>query len=317
MPPAAVLALLLSIFWGAPVHANPACDVIAALGRIHSAAQSLPAAGAAARPRQLETIASELRRLDASNLAWVMRDHPLRDRIAVLAGLLDTAAASTAQWRAGRADLAAAVFATPAALRVIDGAGLLLSRHGCNDGKMARASGAGGATETSSDRPKKTDSYSNLRTVGIAAASSLAAIGFWGGIALLLRRQNRRRRLTERHLVNIVIRILGATPDVADATLLDLSRSGAKLRVAPGFPGKPPRKLRFALAGDDVTAAIRWRNAHYIGVEFQPPLSAEALRSLLASHHRAAPAGQTKSGTPKGAASDRPQGADQGITGLP
>ncbi|EYD73807.1 PilZ domain-containing protein [Limimaricola hongkongensis] len=260
--------LLMFILFAAPLRADPACDTIAALGRVVDAA----------RAGSITGIDRALRRIDIERVMWNLGDHPLaRQREAIDDALTLVEAVRDAAGWTGPA--AAARLREARSRIVLDRLGALLARHGCADGTGQTARAAPGAVAGSETVAVAVAwKMPRLAEAGIAL---LAMAGFGAVLVrLMIGRSQLRARQAQRHVVNLPARVRGDSGEI-EARLLDISRLGAKLRVDPAFEPDGLEQMMVLFGDREIEAALRWRTTHYLGVQFAKPLSAEAVAPLI------------------------------------
>lgn len=253
------LTLILMLLASAP-RADPACETIAALERLAQAAQS-------ADPRRIE---QALLRLDSARVGWNLRHHPLARHQPEIDAALDLVA--MAQGAAGIARMR-----SPGGAAILARLEAQIARHACDHD----ATGAGAGTEGSA---AQTVSW-RMPQLARAGLMALVLVGGSAGTARLLVAHRRRgRRQAQRHVVNLPVRLQHEGFE-CEARLLDISRLGAKLRVdADDLPDDLDRMM-LRMGEREIEAALRWRNAHYLGVQFLKPLSAETMTPLVQRGH--------------------------------
>lgn len=124
------------------------------------------------------------------------------------------------------------------------------------------------------------------------------ALATLGAVRLLTRGQNRRNALESRHIVQLATTCTVATMGNAPAlpgTILDLSRSGAKLALRANVTLPPGTSLTLQIGGTTASATVQWHNAHFAGLRFDTPLSQARLAALLGTL-----SAQTKTAPPQG-----------------
>ncbi|SDE19616.1 PilZ domain-containing protein [Limimaricola pyoseonensis] len=254
--PPLLLALLLAL----PARAGADCTAVAALEAVARAVE-------AGRPAALAPL---LRRHDAESLLWALRDHPLGAEAGAVRGLFAAAGAMAA----GRPVAAEAGSGAARLARLAEGAGCAEAR--------ARGAATGGEAGGAARRREDRAGWHPVRlaAAGVAALALTAAAA--GAVWLQARLRRRRRRLSRRHPVRLPA-LMRAGGREAPAMVLDLSRLGAKLRLAPDVPGEPATAVEIEIGEARLAATIRWRNAHYAGVSFDRPLAEDALAPLLAA----------------------------------
>ncbi|MGR3464297.1 PilZ domain-containing protein [Limimaricola sp.] len=256
--------LLMFILFAAPLRADPACDAIAGLERVVTAA----------RAGSITGLDRALRRIDLERVMWDIGDHPLaRQRETIGDALTLVEAVRDAAGWTGPA--AAARLREARSRIVLDRLGALLARHGCADGTGQTARAAPGSVAGSE---AVRWAMPRLAEAGIAL---LAMAGFGAVLVrLMVGRSQLRARQAQRHVVNLPARVRGDTGEI-EARLLDISRLGAKLRVDPAFEPEGLTRMMVLFGDREIEAALRWRTTHYLGVQFAKPLSAEAMAPLI------------------------------------
>ncbi|MCP1170510.1 PilZ domain-containing protein, partial [Limimaricola sp. ASW11-118] len=106
--------------------------------------------------------------------------------------------------------------------------------------------------------------------LGLAALAALA----------VSRVQRKRQRQAKRHAVNLPARIRSGTAET-ETRLIDISRQGAKLRLDAGFEPAGLRGVTILLGDRRIGATARWRNKHFLGVQFLRPLPDDAVAPIL------------------------------------
>lgn len=123
-----------------------------------------------------------------------------------------------------------------------------------------------------------------------------------GAVRLLTRRQDRRSALESRHIVRLGATCSTAVIDDAPAlpaTILDLSRSGAKLTLPTDVHLPPGTSLTLHVNGMALAATVKWHNTNFAGLRFDLPLSQAQLATLIGTA-----SAQTKTAPPLGNAAN-------------
>lgn len=260
-----VWPVLLFLMLAAPLRADPACDTVAALGRVVTSAQD----------RDVAMLNRALRRIDAARAMWNLAGHPLvRHRTEIEAALRIAADWANAARGPGldRAPLSPEDEAALARLEA------LLAGAGCGD--EIGAPGASGLAERKAGAVAGSGGWQAIRLVGVGVAALVVAGSGGALVWILVRHGQRRRRREQRHSVNLPARLRSGGEEI-EARLLDISRLGAKLRIDPGVGAPDPSRIMLFLGDREIEAAPRWRNTHYLGVQFVKPLSEEMMAPLI------------------------------------
>lgn len=274
LPP---LALLLWI--PAALAAQVDCDIVFSLGRVQTATDRLATAPSTLqRDRILGTLSTEMRRLDAANVGFALRDMPApRDRDMLLAFLADVGQLLDSAGDADRLDQATA---DPQRLQRAAQSGLLLARLDCDGPAPGVEPGAD--SHALGPSPALRQNQPLRLASGIAGAIALAATVWGGWIALqrAVRRHDRRIEAGHRHMTRIPA-TLRIGDRMIEVVVIDLSRRGAKLRLLQPGPLTLCGQAAIRLGADPVPAAIRWSNAYFAGLQFDRELPQASLELIL------------------------------------
>lgn len=264
------LALIVMLM-AAPLRADPTCEAIAALGRV----------AAGSRAGDLAGLDRALRRIDTERAMWDLRGHPLARHRADLDAALRLAEEAVALARRDGDAAARARLAAPAARAVQGRLVLLLARHACAPERAAGPQAVPEAEERPG--PAAGDGLAGMRMADLAGLGLgtlvLAGLGTLLG-RVLARRNRRRRRQARRHAVNLPARLRAGRSET-ETRLVDISRLGAKLRLDPEFEPGPLGAVIITLGDRRIGARARWRNRHYVGVQFLRPLPEDAVAPIL------------------------------------
>ncbi len=266
----ALSLVLLVIFCPVPTRAASECEVIDTLARLQVAVSS----------RDIEALRSLVRRSDTNGILWTLRDHPLASTSADIGRLIDLGQQIATQQIAP--DRVEQVLDAPSHRVLLQHLGRQIDVHVCrNQTEISASSGAPGdhAAPTTPPKPGQ-PGWRPVRLAGIGIAAVGGMLGFGLLSYLLLRAHGRRSRLSRRFAVSLPARIGGAFGET-EARLLDISRQGTKLRIDPEYQARPNNRVTLAFAQLQVEGSIRWRNAHYLGVEFTQPLARDVFANLL------------------------------------
>ena len=257
--------VLLLIALAAPLRAEPACETIVTLERLVSQ-------GAAG---DLGGLARALRRTDSARVMWELRGHPLAAQRRDIDAVLSRAAEAVALDRSEGAVAARAHLDSRAARRDRARLAALLARHACPVGTGAARAAADEGAAQQAGGPQAGPRMPQI--AGFAAAAlALAAIA-----TLMAGRMLRRaKRRGKRHAVNLPARIRSGTAET-ETRLVDISQQGAKLRLDAGFEPAGLRGVTILLGDRRIGATARWRNKHYLGVQFLRPLPEDAVAPIL------------------------------------
>ncbi|WP_323765947.1 PilZ domain-containing protein [Marinovum sp.] len=132
---------------------------------------------------------------------------------------------------------------------------------------------------------------SGTRTVGTSGGSGvrlamdwtaapvfLLGLGLLGGLVLLERRTRSRKRRNQRFVCDIACSVrVGGTAH--DSRIIDISAAGAKLKL--GLEGGGDQPVEITSGAFRTAGRVAWSNAHYCGVVFDRPLSADVLQQAI------------------------------------
>ncbi len=263
--------VLIVIVMAAPLRADPACEAVDALGRL----VTKTAAG------DLGGLERELRRTDTERVMWNLTGHPLTVHRRDIAASV-TLAVEAVELARVRGHAAAAHLTTDTARATTGRLAALLSRHVCAPEDAAAARGAGAGEPTSTGAPPD-GVLAGMRMARLASlgagALALCALAALGAHVIALRRRKRKRQ-AQRHAVNLPARIRSGTAETG-TRLIDISRLGAKLRLDPEFEPAGLKGVTILLGDRRIGATAKWRNRHYVGVQFLRPLPDDAVAPIL------------------------------------
>jgi len=300
---AVITATLLVMSQAGPLAAQVDCGIVFSLERVQAARDRLAASGPRDQAAILAYLAAELRRLDAANAGYALRNLPsASDRDKLLAFLDETEAVMATATSPGQL---ATALADPVARRRAQEAGLLLARLDCDNPAPGSETGANSRALGPSQAVRPSRALSLASGFAGALALLLCSYAGWWSLNSLIRRHDRREEAGHR-VPTCTVTSLRLGNEVSEITVVDISRRGAKLKLSTPTPLATPQKAALRLNGRWVTGAVKWSNSYFAGMQFTAEMSPAALATFLAqdpahlqTHHASAHPGPPPGTGPK------------------
>jgi hypothetical protein len=231
----------------------------------------IEAEGTLAAARALDTMRSELRRIDDANLIWALRDYPPGETTDTLIQFERRAKAILAAADAGDDAKMHALLVAPEATSGSAIAHVILAGFDCHTDNAMAASDGAIAAPSRTGTPAHASAPLDIKVgVGfLVAALTMTSVAL--GMLINQRVTEREARRGKRYPTHKVTTLM-CGGERNSVVMQDLSCRGAKFRHGTALELTHHQPVALKIGGKMRRGRVSWSNTHYCGMRFNKPL---------------------------------------------